>query len=72
MAIADSTFPLGGTLALRGPLVTETVRMKDKVPVLGDVPLLGRLFRSESTSTYQKRLYVFVSPVEVDAAGRRK
>ena len=72
VAIADSTFPLGGTLALRGPLVTETVRVKDKVPVLGDVPLLGRLFRSDSTSTYKKRLYVFVTPTEMDAAGNPK
>lgn len=72
MAIVDSTFPLGGTLALRGPIATETVRMKDKVPVLGDVPLLGRLFRSESTSTYKKRLYVFVTPVETDATGKPK
>jgi len=70
--MADPVLRPGETAVLRGPLVTETVRVKDKVPVLGDVPLLGRLFRSESTSTFKKRLYVFVTPVEMDAGGRPK
>ncbi|MCK6498858.1 MAG: hypothetical protein L6Q38_05200 [Nitrospira sp.] len=52
----------GETIVLRGPLVTETQRNVDKVAVLGDLPLLGRLFRNESTSTVRKRLYIFVSP----------
>jgi type II secretory pathway component GspD/PulD (secretin) len=47
----------------RGALVTETQRNVDKVAVMGDLPLLGRLFRHDSTSTVRKRLYIFVSPV---------
>ncbi|MBL9135374.1 MAG: hypothetical protein JNK85_05880 [Verrucomicrobiales bacterium] len=53
----------GETIVLRGPLVTETQRTVDKVAVLGDVPLLGRLFRHSSTQSVRKRLYIFVSPV---------
>ncbi len=68
---ADSVSKSGETVALRGPLVADTVLMKDKVPVLGDVPLLGRLFRSESRSTQRKRLYVFITATEVTAAGER-
>lgn len=52
----------GETVLLRGPLVTETRRTVDKVVGLGDLPLLGRLFRNESSSTVRKRLYVFVTP----------
>jgi beta-lactamase regulating signal transducer with metallopeptidase domain len=70
-ATADATCSMGGTVVLRGPLVTETVRTKDQVPLLGDVPLLGRFFRSESSRTNQNRLYVFLTPVEVDGAHRR-
>ena len=69
VAMADPVLRRGETAVLRGPLVTEMVRVKDKVPVLGDVPLLGRLFRSESTNTFKKRLYVFVTPTEMDSAG---
>lgn len=61
----------GEVIALRGPLAENVVRFKDKVPVLGDVPLLGRLFRSESQQTRRTRLYVFVRPVTVDAQGNR-
>lgn len=68
---ADSLAKPGETIALRGPLVADTLNFKDKVPVLGDVPLMGRLFRSESKSTVRKRLYVFVTPTEVTAAGER-
>ena len=72
VAVADPVLRRGETAVLRGPLVTETVLVKDKVPVLGDVPLLGRLFRSESINTFKKRLYVFVTPTEMDAAGNPK
>lgn len=62
----------GDTVALRGPLVDEIVQFKDKVVVLGDVPFLGRLFRKEGKTTLYKRLYVFVTPVEVALDGQRK
>ena len=39
--------------------------------ILGDVPLLGRFFRSESSRIHQNWLYVFLTPVEVDGASRR-
>lgn len=70
-ATADATCSVGGTVVIRGPLVTETVRTKDQVPLLGDVPLLGRFFRSESLRTNQNRLYVFLTLLEVDSASRR-
>ena len=33
-----------------------------KVPVLGDIPFLGRLFRSESKSSQKTNLYIFITP----------
>lgn len=67
-----STIPNGHTLVLGGLPVQETVRHIDKVPVLGNVPLLGRLFRKEGTSTRYKTLIVFVTVHTVDPAGNAK
>src|ERR1700759_4430442 len=40
-----------------GGLLTDTVtKIKDKVPMLGDMPLVGRLFQSESSSKSKKNL----------------
>ncbi|HBL87340.1 MAG TPA: type II secretion system protein GspD, partial [Alcanivorax sp.] len=39
--------------------VQETVR---KVPLLGDIPLLGFLFRSTSESHVKRNLMVFIKP----------
>ena len=53
-----------------GGLMSETVsKTKDKVPVLGDIPFLGRLFRSESSTTQKKNLIIFVTPRIIDPAG---
>jgi general secretion pathway protein D len=55
-----------------GGLISEDVtRLKDKVPVLGDLPLVGRLFRSESSQTLKKNLVIFVTPTIIDPAGNR-
>jgi len=47
-------------------------RQKDKVPFLGDLPVLGRLFRSESNTTARKNLIVFVTPTIIDPSGNRR
>lgn len=61
----------GQTIVLGGLIAENTVKSKDKVPMLGDIPLLGRLFRSESTSSEKKNLVVFVTPTIIDPAGNR-
>jgi len=61
----------GQSVVFGGPAIQEVRRMKDKVPVLGDIPLLGRLFRKESTETNRTCLVVLVTPVLVDSQGSR-
>lgn len=61
----------GQTVVLGGLIAEDNRRLKDKVPVLGDLPIFGRLFRSESTATVKKRLYIFVTPTIIDPAGNR-
>jgi len=61
----------GQTVMLGGLLSEKVSKVKDKVPMLGDVPLLGRLFRSESSSSAKKNLVIFVTPKIIDPAGNR-
>ncbi len=61
----------GQTIVLGGLISENVARLKDKVPVLGDLPLVGRLFRSESNSSQKKNLVIFVTPTIIDPAGNR-
>jgi len=40
---------------------TEIVKREDKIPVLGNIPLLGRLFRSQYEAIREKALLIFVT-----------
>ena len=52
----------GETIVLGG-LITDNVTMSEsKVPLLGDIPWLGRLFRSEKASVTKQNLVVFLRP----------
>ncbi len=52
----------GGTITLGGLINDDIVDTTSKVPVLGDIPLLGKLF-SSTTSTRKKRtLMIFIRP----------
>jgi general secretion pathway protein D len=61
----------GQTIVLGGLIADQTTKMKDKVPVLGDLPFVGKLFRSESSMTRKKNLVIFVTPTIIDPAGNR-
>ena len=61
----------GQTIVLGGLISDNVTRIKDKVPVLGDIPLIGKLFRSESSETKKKNLVIFVTPTIIDPAGNR-
>ena len=62
----------GQTVVLGGLITEDVAKIRDKVPFLGDIPLLGRLFRSESTSVSKKNLLIFVTPTIIDPAGNPK
>jgi general secretion pathway protein D len=62
----------GQTVVLGGLIAESVTKIKDKVPVIGDLPLVGRLFRSESSSSQKKNLMIFVTPTIIDPAGNRK
>jgi pilus assembly protein CpaC len=56
----------GETIVLSGLLQRTTSNDIDKVPVLGDLPVLGALFRSKRFQNRETELVVFVTPTVVD------
>lgn len=63
----DSTVMIedGDTIVLGGLISDELIESFSKVPVLGDIPILGELFRSRSSSTVKRNLMVFIRPTIV-------
>jgi general secretion pathway protein D len=61
----------GQTVVLGGLITSSVQSTKDSVPVVGDIPLLGRLFQSESKVTKKDNLMIFVTSTIVDPAGNR-
>ncbi|RPH54129.1 MAG: type IV pilus secretin PilQ family protein [Lysobacterales bacterium] len=52
----------GQTVVLGGILETERRETESKVPLLGDVPVLGYLFKTKSRSDNKDELLIFVTP----------
>ena len=55
----------GSIVVLGGLLQDDTTNTQEKVPGLGDVPILGNLFRAEARSRKKTNLMVFLRPVVV-------
>ncbi|MFT5197491.1 MAG: general secretion pathway protein D [Planctomycetota bacterium] len=62
----EVTVPDGDTMVIGGIIVDNRSETTSKVPYLGDLPLLGRLFRRDSTSGTRTTLYFFVTPHILD------
>lgn len=56
----------GETVVLGGILQTEEIRSLSKTPFLGDLPVLGRLFRYTQESNEKVELLVFITPRILD------
>jgi len=66
--VASATLWDGHTVVVGGETFDEQ-RTKDKVPVLGDLPIAGRLFRNESVKKVRKHVLFFITPRLIDPAG---
>ena len=60
----------GSTVVMGGLITEERKAMDDKVPFLGDLPFIGRLFRSHAEMTKKRNLLVFVTGRLITPAGR--
>lgn len=59
------------TVVIGGLISSSVLSTKDKVPMLGDLPGIGRLFQSQAKQTRKKNLIIFVTATVVDPAGNR-
>jgi type IV pilus assembly protein PilQ len=56
----------GQTLVLGGIFQTEEVNGTDKVPLLGDLPFLGKLFRNDLRNIEKREILIFITPKIID------
>jgi pilus assembly protein CpaC len=63
--------PSGSTVMLSGLIKSEIAKDIAKVPLLGQIPILGELFKSRGFRENQSELAIFITPAEVkgDATG---
>lgn len=66
-----ATIADGSTIGMGGLIYDKLETFRDKVPVLGSIPLVGRFFRSEGERSIKRNLMIFVSATQVDVKGRR-
>ena len=60
----------GYTVAVGGLMREDVQNVEDKVPILGDIPIIGRLFQSKGENRIKSNLIIFVTAQIIDATGR--
>ena len=60
----------GSTVVLGGVLSEKRTQIDDKVPILGDLPIVGKLWQNKVTQVEKKNVLFFVTVKVIDAAGQ--
>ena len=60
----------GYTVAVGGLMREDVQNVEDKVPILGDIPFIGRLFQTKAENRIKSNLIIFVTAQIIDATGR--
>jgi type IV pilus assembly protein PilQ len=56
----------GDTLAIGGLLSDQVSKSRTKVPILGDIPVVGYAFQSHDNERHKRNLLIFVTPTIID------
>ncbi|MFW9622608.1 MAG: type IV pilus secretin PilQ [Macromonas sp.] len=59
----------GGTVVIGGIFELDESTQENKIPVLGDVPVMGRLFKNNTRSTSKREMLVFITPKVISDRG---
>ncbi len=59
----------GFTMGIGGLITTQSTKGGNRIPVLGSIPVLGRLFRSDTSNMEQTNLIIFITAKTVNAEG---
>lgn len=68
----EVTIANGSTVIMGGLTREEVKQVNDKVPILGDIPGLGRLFRSKGETNQKRNLLIFVTANLIGVGGAPK
>jgi type II secretory pathway component GspD/PulD (secretin) len=63
--------PSNSTIIVGGFRFEELSESIDKIPFLGDIPLLGEFFKSTNTRDQTRVIYVFITPTVISETGQR-
>lgn len=58
----------GGTVVIGGIFEMEETSQLNKVPLFGDLPVLGHLFRNTSKASTKREMLVFITPKMLNQA----
>lgn len=65
----EVTIANGATVIMGGLTREEVKQVNDKIPILGDIPILGRLFRSKGETNQKRNLLIFVTANLIGVGG---
>lgn len=60
----------GATVVLGGLMREDVQKTEDRTPILGDIPIVGRLFRTNADQHIKRNLIIFVTAHIVNPAGQ--
>ena len=59
----------GGTVVIGGIFEMEETNQENKIPLLGDVPVVGNLFKSRTKESTKREMLVFITPKVISDRG---
>ncbi|MCO5356312.1 type IV pilus secretin PilQ [Acidovorax kalamii] len=62
----------GGTVVIGGIFEMEETNQENKIPLIGDVPVVGNLFKSRTKESTKREMLVFITPKVISDGGVRK
>lgn len=62
----------GGTVVIGGIFEMEETNQENKIPFLGDVPVVGNLFKNRTKESTKREMLVFITPKVISDNGPRK
>jgi type IV pilus assembly protein PilQ len=62
----------GGTVVIGGIFEIEETNQENKIPLIGDVPVVGNLFKSRTRESTKREMLVFITPKVISDGGPRR
>lgn len=62
----------GGTVVIGGIFEMEETNQENKIPIIGDVPVVGNLFKSRTKESTKREMLVFITPKVISDGGLKK